>query len=117
MRPLSAGIDFLGYAIYPRFTVVRRRVVRHARERLDSWERAHVHRTDIVATPEQLRELRSVCASYAGHFSHANSYRLRGQIGARYPWLRSVLLPERFHRGPEDSPGAPPAARNGGVVQ
>ena len=104
LRPLSAGIDFLGYAIYPRFTVVRRRVIRHARERLDSWERAHVRRTEIVATPEQLRELRSVCASYAGRFSHANSYRLRQRIRARYPWLRAALRHPRFDQRAEARP-------------
>lgn len=99
LKPLSAGIDFLGYVVYPRHTVVRRRVIAHARDRLDAWERCHVRRRHIIATAEELGELRSVCASYAGHFSHANSWRLRQRLRARYPWLRAALLRRRFdHR-------------------
>jgi hypothetical protein len=101
LLPLRTGIDFLGYVIYPHFTLVRRRVVRHARARLDAWERSHVRRTGIAATPGQLRELRSVCASYAGHFSHASSYRLRERIRARYPWLRTALRRRTFDRRAE----------------
>lgn len=76
--------------------MVRRRVVAHAREKLDAWGRAHVRAGGIVATPEELAELRSICASYAGHFSHANTWRLRRQMRARYPWLRAALVRRRF---------------------
>jgi RNA-directed DNA polymerase len=31
--------------------------------------------------------LRSVWASYAGHFRHANSYRLTQRLKERFPWL------------------------------
>ncbi len=93
---LGAGIDFLGYVVYPRFTVVRRRVIQHARDRLDRWQQRHVRRQFLIATPEQLRELRSICASYRGHFSHANNWRLRRRFAARYPWLRDALRRRRF---------------------
>ncbi len=96
LLPLRTGIDFLGYVVYPYHTVARRRVIGHARARLDAWARCHVRRTAIVATPVQLRELRSICASYAGHFSHANSFRLRKRIRALYPWLRAALRQRKF---------------------
>ncbi len=99
LLPLRTGIGFLGYVVYPRFTVVRRRVIRHAQARLDSWQRRHVRRTAVIATPVQLRELRSICASYAGHFSHADSHRLRERIRARYPWLGAALRRRKF--GPQ----------------
>jgi hypothetical protein len=66
LRPLSAGIDFLGYVVYPTHTRVRRRVVRHALEALS-----------VKPIGRDARERRaSVLASYLGHFSHANSHRL-----------------------------------------
>jgi len=91
LQPLGSGIDFLGYVLYPRYTVVRRRVIQHARQKLDAWGREHVRRRRIRATPEQLERLRSVVSSYAGHFRHANSYRLRRRFHQRYPWLRAAL--------------------------
>lgn len=94
LLPLRTGIDFLGYVVYPYHTVVRRRVVRHARARLDAWASAHVRPGSICATPEDIERLRSVCASYAGHFSHANSHRLRRGFGQRYPWLREIFPPK-----------------------
>ena len=96
LKPLSSGIDFLGYVVYPTHTVVRRRVIAHARDRLDAWQRCHVRHRLIVATGDELAELRSICASYAGHFSHANAWRLRRVFRARYPWLRAALVRRRF---------------------
>lgn len=91
LQRLGTGIDFLGYVIFPHHTLVRRRVVVHAREKLDAWRRSHVRGRYISATPAEFRELRSICASYGGHFSHANTRRLRGKFRERYPWLRSAL--------------------------
>jgi hypothetical protein len=59
LRPLSAGVDFLGYVVYPTHTRVRRRVVRHAFKAVKA-----------CANP------RDVLASYLGHFAHANAHRL-----------------------------------------
>lgn len=96
LRQLDCGIDFLGYVIYPHHTLVRRRVITHARERLDAWQREHVRDRHILATPSELRELRSVCASYGGHFRHADSYRLREAFRSRYPWLKAVFKRQHF---------------------
>jgi hypothetical protein len=81
LRPLASGIDFLGYVNYPRHTVVRRRVIGHCQAKLDAW-----HRTG--RDPDALR---SIWASYSGHFSHANSYRLRQRIFRRFRWLQGAL--------------------------
>jgi RNA-directed DNA polymerase len=85
LKPLSAGCDFLGYVIYPSHRTVRRRVVGHLRQKLKSWPM----RSD--SRPAAPAKLRSVIASYAGHFKHASSFKVRQRIGRRFPWLREFL--------------------------
>jgi hypothetical protein len=68
LRPLSSGIDFLGYVVYPTHTRVRRRVVRHAF--------AAIAASAKPRTREQCEHRRSVLASYLGHFAHAAAHRL-----------------------------------------
>ena len=87
---LGDGIDFLGYIVRPTHTLVRRRVVSHATEALASWETLHVRRGRIRATPNQRRQVRAVLASYAGHFRHANTYRLQRRLAARFPWIKEI---------------------------
>lgn len=49
------------------------------------------------SSPYEFRLVRSVAASYEGHFRHGNSFRLRQQFHHRFPWL--VALNRRFdHR-------------------
>ncbi|MGE0803589.1 MAG: reverse transcriptase domain-containing protein [Lautropia sp.] len=79
LKPLTAGIDFLGYVIYPRHLVVRRRVIGHCRAKLAAIEQSR-----------NFTAARSVWASYEGHFRHANSWRLRRRIIARFPWLEQL---------------------------
>lgn len=81
LAPLSAGIDFLGYVVYPTHTVVRRRVIGHCRAKLADWKRRRRPAT----------ELRAIWSSYEGHFIHANSHRLRLHIHQRFPWLAATL--------------------------
>ena len=72
LRPLSTGIDFLGYVTYPTHTRVRRRVVRHAF--------AAVRASANPRTRKQREHRRSVLASYVGHFRHANARRLTAAL-------------------------------------
>jgi len=96
LKPLSDGIDFLGYIVRPSHTLVRRRVVSHARSALASWEREHIKDNRIIATPRQMTEIKSVAASYAGHMVHADSRRLHGQIIKRFAWLPAACRRRRF---------------------
>ena len=104
LRPLSAGIDFLGYVVYPTHTRVRPRVVKHAQEALRIWDRAHRVRGGFQATPADVRALGSTLASYDGHFRHANSWRLRKRILAAHPWAESMARPKRFDHRLEGQP-------------
>lgn len=91
LASLRYGIDFLCYVIHSRHTLVRRRVIQHARESLADWERCHVQRRRIVALPMHFRAVRSMWESYRGHFSHANSYRLRQRFVRRFSWLDAAM--------------------------
>lgn len=81
LEPLSRGIDFLGYVVFPTHTVVRRRVIAHCRSKLAECERRRA----------PADEVRSIWASYAGHFRHASSHRVTAAIHRRFRWLRSFL--------------------------
>lgn len=96
LQPLASSCDFLGYVLYPTHTRVRRRVVQHFREKLWIWQRQHVSAGRITATPEQFRQIKSVSASYEGHFTHADTRGLRDDFNRRYPWLSSVQAKRRF---------------------
>ena len=57
LRPLAAGVDFLGYVVYPTHTRVRPRVIAHAKEALATWHRSHRVRGGLEATPADVRAL------------------------------------------------------------
>ena len=96
LRPLSAGVDFLGYVIYPTHTRVRRRVLSHANEAISEWSTLRVRGREAVATPDDIRAIRSTWASYQGHMRHASAYRLVDRFHRRHPWLGAVTRPIRF---------------------
>jgi retron-type reverse transcriptase len=95
LRPLSAGCDFLGYVVFPTHTRVRSRVLKHAQLALAAWKQDHVHGATATATPDELRKLGSVWASYQGHMKHADSFRLQQHILGRQPWLASLTSTRR----------------------
>jgi hypothetical protein len=91
LSPLPQGADFLGYVVRASHLTVRRRVVVHCMEKLRAWSAQHVQvkaqHLCIVASPQALEQLRAMLASYWGHFSHAQSVRLRRLIFSRFAWL------------------------------
>lgn len=97
LQPLTSGIDFLGYIVKPSHTVVRRRVIHHAQEKLIAWQREHVHSRRLRAAPEQFRQLQSIWSSYTGHFSHAASARLHAKFHRQFPWLKTAICRRRYH--------------------
>lgn len=98
LRPLSAGIDFLGYVVYPTHTRVRRRVLQHVVGALRAWQHTHQVLGHVCATPIQLAALRSVWASYQGHMRHADAHRLQARLIARFRWIPALTaVRRRFH--------------------
>jgi len=98
LRPVSDGIDFLGYIARPTHVLVRRRVVNQCRQRLDSFEKRMAVRKggkqEIVAwqfPPQDADALRATLASYLGHFTWADAYRLTMSLFHRFPVLRACF--------------------------
>jgi RNA-directed DNA polymerase len=86
----AAGIDFLGYVLFPTHAVVRRRVIGHCRAKLAAWEHSHCRAGRITKSREALDAIRSIWASYSGHFAHASSFKVRLDIYRRFSWLAKV---------------------------
>jgi RNA-directed DNA polymerase len=112
LAPLSQGIDFLGYQVFATHRLVRPRVLRHCRDKIEAWARRHVHASTaglrIRADSPALEALQAMLGSYWGHFKHANSARLRRALFTRYTWL--ALLFEL------DAPAGQVGARPAGIV-
>jgi hypothetical protein len=100
IRPVTDGIDFVGYIIRPDYVLVRRRSINNLRSRLDQFQGDHV--TDdkeglftIRSGPAAIERLRGVMGSYYGHFSWADTSRLRRSLFRRYPWLNAMFRLDR----------------------
>ena len=95
LGPLTQGVDFLGYRVFATYRLVRPRVLRHCRAKIESWALRHVHVTTqglrIRADAPALESLQAMLGSYWGHFKHANSTRLRRALFTRYPWLHLLF--------------------------
>ena len=96
LRPLTDGIDFLGYVVRPTHTITRQRVVSHFNQALSAWECQHITGNKIKATPASIRQIRCVIASYMGHIKQCNSYRLIQKLLTRYPWIAAVTANRKF---------------------
>ena len=92
LRRLEDGLDFLGYVIRPTHTLVRPRVVAHAKAALERIEADHGSGAILRGTADQLLRARAVVSSYEGHFRHADSGRLRADLIRRFPWAAAVGL-------------------------
>lgn len=63
IRPISNGIDYLGYIVRPFYILVRRRVINNLKQKIFN---------------KTLND--QSYASYLGHFKHANAYRLKKHV-------------------------------------
>lgn len=82
-----SGIDFLGYFIKPRHTLVRRRVVKTFKNKLH-----YLNQESDILKPE---DVFPVINSYYAHFRHANSYNLRKNLYLKHmPNLKNKLTPQ-----------------------
>jgi hypothetical protein len=89
LAPVGRGVDFLGYIVRPHYTLVRRRVIGNLYERLHAFEQAHIRpcKSAMRISQQDLEGLRTVFASYLGHFRHADSHRLIASLWQEWPWL------------------------------
>jgi hypothetical protein len=98
LRPVSSGIDFLGYIVRRRYVLVRRRVVNHFREKLEDFEeklstRERGQLLEWKYPTDTVEQLRAVTDSYLGHFGWANSSNLTTKLFEKNPVLRACFMP------------------------
>jgi len=101
LRPISDGIDFLGYIVRPDYLLVRRRVVGALRERLTTTEQA-LTRLGMAEYPDGrqlfpwrrplIEKVRQWLNSYLGHIKKASGYRIIRGLRNRFSWLDEYFL-------------------------
>jgi hypothetical protein len=101
LRPVSDGIDFLGYIARPDYLLARRRVVGACFERLARAENALIQQgltmddegRRVYPWPWPVVEaVYQWLNSYLAHFRKAASYRLVQRLWRRFPWLEEYFL-------------------------
>lgn len=99
LRPVSDGVDFLGYIVRPFHLLVRRRVVGHLREALARSEQVlvaqHAQATEHRFDAQALDALQASLASYLGHLRRASCRRLVASICEANPWLQGFIELDR----------------------
>lgn len=80
LRPVTQGIDFLGYIIRPHYTLVRRRVVRNFKMKKRRYLDAYEAKKGKMGLAE-IKKFLSVQASFTGHCAHADSFNLLKKVG------------------------------------
>jgi RNA-directed DNA polymerase len=95
LRPVSDGVDFLGYIVRRDYLLVRNRVVNNLRQRLAAYEVGlvgqgrYIHRYRF--DQERLDALHATLASYLGHVKMANSHKLWQSLWERFRFLREYF--------------------------
>ena len=91
LRPVSDGIDFLGYIVRRDYRLVRRRVVNALKVRLRTYKELlvseHEGRVTYRFDLAELDRLRATLSSCLGHLRRANAYRLWQSIWQGRDWL------------------------------
>lgn len=100
IRPLSNGVDFLGYIVRPSHLLVRKRTVARCREAVARSAHEMTARSANVVSlsfpPEKYDRLRAALQSYLGLFSHASSRRLVQSIFAEFWEVRALFSGRDF---------------------
>ena len=100
IRPVSNGIDFLGYIVRPSHLYIRRRVAKRckiaiARQTKEMVKRKN-NRISLVFPQESYQKLFRTLNSYLGAFSHASCRRLMQSIFDKSWELSALFVPCGF---------------------
>jgi hypothetical protein len=89
---VDQGIDFLGYVIFPYYTLCRRRVVANCKSKIHRFNK-ELEDSPFVDKKFRLR-MQSTLNSYYGHFRHGNCFRLRINLyNKRLQKIKEILTP------------------------
>jgi len=83
LKSVHDGLDFLGYVIRPHYVLVRKRVVNNFKYKKAKFLQSYEKQQGKMSL-EEIKQFLSVQASFAGHISHANSYKLNKKVGVIY---------------------------------
>jgi hypothetical protein len=113
VRPVSNGIDFVGYITRPSHLLVRKRTVAKCRESLTRQTQAMTRTSPQMTTlhfPSPCYEkLRATLNSYLGIFRHASCHRLFQAIWQKFTAVRTLFHWQGFRVIPRWKPPAHPA--------
>ncbi|MGG1600592.1 reverse transcriptase domain-containing protein [Paenibacillus naphthalenovorans] len=84
VRPISVGMDFVGYRIWPTHRKIRKKTALKMKSRLRYLERAY-SRGEV-----DVKDVNATVQSYLGLCKHANSYSLRRAIFSRFRLTRNA---------------------------
>ncbi|MCX7918979.1 MAG: reverse transcriptase domain-containing protein, partial [bacterium] len=97
IRPVSNGIDFLGYIVKPTHLLVRRRIVDNCQNAIRTYTQSMLHRNKegifLRLHQADYSKLTASLNSYFGIFLHACCYRLKKSLFNKF-----VLLPLLFRQ-------------------
>lgn len=92
--PISQGIDFLGYRIWPTHRLVRKSSIKRMKRKLKAFQRKF--RGGRIS----LDKINATIQSWLGHVSHANSYNLRRKLLENFVLTRGKDADEKEQRQP-----------------
>ena len=92
LKPINNGIDFLGYIIYPHYKLVRRRVINNFYQKLKNWYQQNTKQLTqgvlFILNKDNSTQIKSLFASYLGHFKHAKHDKVLLEKIKQFPWLK-----------------------------
>lgn len=99
IRPVSCGINFLGYIVHPDHRLARRRVVGNFGARLDGFRKKLIVAQDeyvrYLFLPDVLEKLLAALNSYIAHLEKASCRRLFQSILQEHAWLKAFFFFEK----------------------
>jgi hypothetical protein len=93
LQSVYRGINFVGYIVKPRHTLIRRKITGNLKKKLWRFNRLPIPENETIFA-ERLQKILAVINSYYGQFKHADTFNLRRSIYYRhFSALRSYLEP------------------------
>ena len=91
LRPVSNGIDFIGYIVRAKYILVRRRVINNCKSKLRQAGNKEVELKNgikmVKFSPEIVKKVNEITASYWAHFNYANSYKLKNSLLKKFEFI------------------------------
>jgi len=90
LKPVSCGINFLGYIVYQNHKLTRKRVVNNFEKKLKVFQNK-IENADTEEGLELIDKFEQIMNSYSAHMQKSNSYNLRKRIYKRNRWVDNYL--------------------------